>query len=139
MTLDPLLAISAVDGRYRAMVEPLAPIVSEYGLMKARVEVECKWLEALSAAPEVAELPALESEQRDAVAAIHANFSASDARRIKNLEAVTNHDVKAVETVIAQKRFDSSLDERRVSMDVVRKHEHGELDPRPAMHLLVHG
>jgi adenylosuccinate lyase len=58
---DPIHAISAIDGRYRGKVEPLADICSEFGLMKFRTEVECRWVEFLGDLPAIQELPALES------------------------------------------------------------------------------
>lgn len=97
MSLDPLLAITALDGRYRARVEPLAAALSEYGLLHARVEVECRWFQALAAAEGVSELPALSDAQNAAITGIHTAFTAEDAAKIKALERTTNHDVKAVE------------------------------------------
>ncbi len=97
MSLDPLLAITALDGRYRARVAPLADALSEYGLLHARVEVECRWFQALAGAAAVTDLPALDGAQQQAVTDIHAAFSVEDAAAIKQLERTTNHDVKAVE------------------------------------------
>ena len=97
MSLDPLLAITALDGRYRSKVEPLAAALSEFGLLHARVEVECRWFMALAATESVTELPALDSKQQAAVQAIYESFNVDDAAAIKALERTTNHDVKAVE------------------------------------------
>ena len=96
-SLNPLTAIGAIDGRYRAKTEALAPIFSEYGLIRFRVQVECEWFAALAALSEVAELPPLPPAAAQAVRAVHADFSLADAERVKALEATTNHDVKAVE------------------------------------------
>jgi len=101
--LDPLLAISALDGRYASRVAPLNTIVSEYGLLRWRVQVECCWFMSLAAAPDIAELPVLDTRQAAAVAAIYQDFSLADAARIKALERTTNHDVKAVEYFVKER------------------------------------
>ena len=62
MNLDPLTAIGALDGRYRSRVEPLAPILSEFGLLEARVEVECRWFQTLAQTAEMRLLGASELE-----------------------------------------------------------------------------
>ncbi len=102
MSLDPLLAITALDGRYRSKVEPLAAALSEFGLLHARVEVECRWFMTLAAADSITELPALNAAQRDAVQAIYETFDVEDAAAIKAFERTTNHDVKAVEYFVKQ-------------------------------------
>jgi len=102
MSLDPLTAIGALDGRYRSKVESLAPVMSEYGLLHARVEVECRWFETLGDTDGVVDLPPLDARQRAAVAAIYRNFDLDGARRIKTLERTTNHDVKAVEYYVKE-------------------------------------
>ena len=101
--LTPLTAIGAIDGRYRAKTEALAPIFSEYGLIRFRVQVECEWFAALAALPEVAELPPLSPAAGKAVQTLHADFSVADAERVKALEATTNHDVKAVEYFVKER------------------------------------
>lgn len=95
--LDSIFAITAIDGRYRSKVENLAYITSEFGLIKYRTEVECQWVLFLSDCEEIPEIPSLDKEDRAFVAAIAANFDAVGATRIKEIEATTNHDVKAVE------------------------------------------
>lgn len=95
--LDSIFAITAIDGRYRNKVENLAHITSEFGLIKYRTEVECQWVLFLSDCEEIPEIPSLDKEDRAFVAAIAANFDAVGATRIKEIEATTNHDVKAVE------------------------------------------
>ncbi|MEM8768923.1 MAG: adenylosuccinate lyase [Pseudomonadota bacterium] len=102
MTLDPLLALGALDGRYRSKVTPLAAAMSEFGLLHARVEVECRWFEALAAEPGVAELPALTDAQTEALTAVYEQFSVADAGKIKATERTTNHDVKAVEYFVKE-------------------------------------
>jgi adenylosuccinate lyase len=102
MSFDPILALGALDGRYRTKVEPLAALLSEFGLMHARVEIECQWFVTLAATPEVAELPPLNDSQLQAITQIHTEFSVADANRIKTLERTTNHDVKAVEYFVKE-------------------------------------
>ena len=75
----PLLAIGALDGRYRSKVESLAPLVSELGLMRYRVLVECRWFAHLAAAPEVAELPALDAVQQAGLDALVEGFDLAAA------------------------------------------------------------
>lgn len=95
--IDSIFAISAIDGRYRSKVENLAHITSEFGLIKYRTEVECQWVLFLSDCTEIPEITRLEAADRAFVTAIAANFDAVGAARIKEIEATTNHDVKAVE------------------------------------------
>jgi adenylosuccinate lyase len=98
-----LFAISPLDGRYQNKCQELAPICSEFGLMRYRVEVEARWLQALAAESAITELPALSAEDRAALAALYRDFSTTDAARIKEIEKVTNHDVKAVEYFLKEK------------------------------------
>jgi adenylosuccinate lyase len=96
MPLSPLSALSPLDGRYAAKTDKLRPILSEAGFMHHRVKVEIAWLQALSAAgfDEIKPFSAAANAQLEKMAA---EFSEADAERIKAIEAVTNHDVKAVE------------------------------------------
>ncbi|MDE2155571.1 MAG: adenylosuccinate lyase [Xanthomonadaceae bacterium] len=103
MSNHALTALSPLDGRYAGKVEPLRPIFSEYGLMHRRVQVEIAWLLALAAESGIVELPAFAPAQIATLEAIAANFSVEDGRRIKAIEATTNHDVKAVEYFIKEK------------------------------------
>ncbi|MDD6472163.1 MAG: adenylosuccinate lyase [Bacteroidales bacterium] len=96
MVLDQLTAISPIDGRYRGKTEPLASFFSEFALIKYRVRVEVEYFIALCELP----LPQLKTVNPDifeTLRNIYKNFSESDAQRIKDIEKVTNHDVKAVE------------------------------------------
>jgi len=102
-SLDPLLAISALDGRYAGKVAALNTIVSEYGLLRFRVQVECCWYLRLASTPDIVELKALNDAQKTAVETIYREFSITDAARIKTLEATTNHDVKAVEYFVKER------------------------------------
>ncbi|HJU27465.1 MAG TPA: adenylosuccinate lyase [Rhodanobacteraceae bacterium] len=102
MQLDPLTALSPLDGRYAAKVEALRPIFSEYGLMKRRVQVEIAWLLALAAHPEIVELPPFDEHAHKKLRLIVEDFSVTDASQIKQIEQTTNHDVKAVEYFIKE-------------------------------------
>ena len=103
MDLTNLTALSPLDGRYADKVAALRPIFSEYGLIRARVTVEIRWLQAISRQPRIAEVPAL-SEAADAVLEdIAAGFSPADGERVKAIEATTNHDVKAVEYFLKER------------------------------------
>ncbi len=102
MQLDSLTALSPLDGRYAAKVEALRPIFSEYGLMKRRVQVEIEWLLALAGHPDITELQPFDENARAKLRLIADDFSVSDAAQIKEIEATTNHDVKAVEYFIKE-------------------------------------
>ncbi len=101
--LNELNAISPVDGRYGSKTAALRGIFSEYGLIKHRVLVEIRWFQALSAHPEITEVPALDNAAADVLNGINEHFSLSDAKRIKTIERTTNHDVKAVEYFLKEK------------------------------------
>lgn len=94
--LSPLTALSPLDGRYAAKVAALRPLLSEYGLMHRRVQVEVEWFIALSDAG-FAEFAPLSEEARALLRGKVAAFSEDDAQAIKDIEKTTNHDVKAVE------------------------------------------
>ena len=97
MELTALTAISPIDGRYADKTAELRPIFSEYGLIRHRVQVEARWLQALAAHPGIPEVPPLSEHARQVLNGLVDQFSLTDAQRIKNIERVTNHDVKAVE------------------------------------------
>lgn len=96
MQLNELTALAPVDGRYRSRTSLLAPFLSEWGLIRHRVEVEVEYFLALTQIPlpPLADFP---SELAEPLRDVYRNFSEADADRIKALERVTNHDVKAVE------------------------------------------
>ncbi len=96
MPLSTLSALSPLDGRYAAKTDKLRPILSEAGFMHHRVKVEIAWLQALSAAG-FAEIKPFSTFATSLLNKLAADFTESDAERIKAIEAVTNHDVKAVE------------------------------------------
>ena len=98
-----LTAISPIDGRYGNKVDALRPIFSEYGLIRYRVEVEVRWLQALAAQAEIIEVPAFSEQAQQVLNAIVTEFSEADAEAVKNIEKTTNHDVKAVEYFLKQK------------------------------------
>ena len=96
MNPSPLTALSPLDGRYAAKVAALRPLLSEFGLMHRRVQVEVEWFMALSDAG-FAEFKPLSSAARDVLKGLVQHFSEVDASAIKDIERITNHDVKAVE------------------------------------------
>ncbi len=97
-----LLALSPLDGRYARKVAPLRPVFSEYGLMHRRVQVEVHWLLALADEPGLPEVAPFADAARARLLALVEGFSEADAARIKDIEATTNHDVKAVEYFIKE-------------------------------------
>lgn len=105
MSLSPLTAVSPIDGRYHSKTESLAPYFSEYALIRYRVNVEVEYFIALCEIP----LPQLEGvapEMKEQLRDIYRNFSVDNAQRIKDIESVTNHDVKAVEYFLKE-QFDA--------------------------------
>ncbi|MCS4503651.1 adenylosuccinate lyase [Arhodomonas aquaeolei] len=108
MDLTRLTAISPVDGRYGGKTEALQPLVSEYGLIRQRVVVEVRWLQALAAEPGIAEVPALSGDASAALDAIVSGFDVTDAEHIKAIESTTNHDVKAVEYFLKERMADNA-------------------------------
>ena len=104
MDLDLLTAISPIDGRYRTKAEPLAGYFSEYALMRYRVRVEVEYFITLCELP-LPQLKGVDHALFDTFRSIYTNFSEQDAARIKEIESVTNHDVKAVEYFIKE-QFD---------------------------------
>ena len=112
MELDSLTAISPIDGRYSGKCPELREIFSEYGLVKRRVLVECAWLESLCDSKAIRECKALSAGERKALRKIAADFSVADARRVKEIEKTTNHDVKAVEYFLKEKVQGTSLEKR---------------------------
>ncbi|NWF37905.1 adenylosuccinate lyase [Mariprofundus sp. NF] len=103
MQVSPLTALSPLDGRYAGKTGALRPIFSEYGLIKARVTVEVRWLQMLAANSEISEVPAFSTQAQAFLDAIVSDFSIADANRVKEIEATTNHDVKAVEYLLKEK------------------------------------
>lgn len=104
MELDILTAVSPVDGRYRSKTEPLAPYFSEYALMKYRVRVEIEYFITLCELP-LPQLKDFPTSLFETLRDIYRNFSEADGARVKEIEGVTNHDVKAIEYFIKE-QFD---------------------------------
>jgi adenylosuccinate lyase len=98
-----LRALSPTDGRYADKVKGLRGIFSEFGLIRYRVLVEIRWLQAMADEPGIAELAPPSPVMKDMLNNIVDNFSTEDAEQIKKIEAGTNHDVKAVEYFIRDK------------------------------------
>ncbi|GGX30471.1 adenylosuccinate lyase [Aquimarina muelleri] len=105
MSLSPLQAISPIDGRYASKTESLSPFFSEEALIKYRVLVEIEYFIALCELP-LPQLQNVEGSLFDKLREIYTSFSSEDAQAIKDIEKVTNHDVKAVEYFIKEK-FDT--------------------------------
>src|SRR3990172_2833841 len=94
---SPLSALSPLDGRYARSADPLRPFFSEHALIRYRVRVEVPWLAALAAEPAIAELKPFSRATLAGLKQLAANFSEIDSQKIKDIEAETNHDVKAIE------------------------------------------
>ena len=102
MLLNKLTAISPVDGRYRNQTEKLADYFSEYALIRYRIRVEAEYFIALCELP-LPELAGGEKSKFEALRALYLDFSEADALRVKEIEATTNHDVKAIEYILKEK------------------------------------
>src|SRR5689334_462713 len=94
---SPLAALSPLDGRYARTADPLREYFSEQALIRYRVKVELGWLQALAADPAIKELKPFSPKTKKAFLELEKKFSDRDAEQIKNIEAQTNHDVKAIE------------------------------------------
>lgn len=105
MELSPLTAVSPIDGRYRSKCEALDAYFSEYALIRYRVRVEVEYFIALCRLP-LPQLASVDPSRFESLRAIYRDFSIDDARRIKEIESVTNHDVKAVEYFLKE-QFDA--------------------------------
>ena len=110
MTLDTLTALSPVDGRYRSKTEALEPYFSEFALIRYRVRVEVEYFIALCELP-LPQLSAVGKPSLEALREVYRRFSEADAQRVKDIEQVTNHDVKAVEYFLKEV-FDRHVDLR---------------------------
>ena len=103
MKLSSLDAVSPIDGRYGDKCADLRSIFSEYGLIKYRVLVEIRWLEALASHPGIDEVPSLSDKSKRLLNRLIGDFQIDDAERVKEIERTTNHDVKAVEYLLKEK------------------------------------
>jgi len=114
IAMNALTALSPLDGRYAAKVEPLRAHFSEFGLIRNRIRVEVEWLKALAANPQIAEVPAFSAATIAELDQAVAGFAVADADAVKKIEAVTNHDVKAVEYWLKE-RFKANTEVMKVS------------------------
>ena len=104
MNLCPLTAVSPIDGRYHSKTEQLSDYFSEYALIRYRVKVEVEYFIALCELP-LPQLEGVDAAKFEPLRDIYRNFTVANAQRIKDIESVTNHDVKAVEYFLKE-RFD---------------------------------
>jgi adenylosuccinate lyase len=114
MSFNALTSLSPLDGRYAAKVDALRPQFSEYGLIRRRLQVEIEWLKALAAEPHFTEIPAFSPATIAALDRLLAEFGTAQAAEVKDIEAVTNHDVKALEYWI-KKQFADNGEVMRVA------------------------
>jgi adenylosuccinate lyase len=103
LALSSLTAVSPLDGRYGRATAALRSICSEYGLIYYRVVVEIRWLQMLAEHSAITEVPPFDKDANALLENIIQNFSEADAQRVKDIEATTNHDVKAVEYFLKEK------------------------------------
>ncbi|WP_081137494.1 adenylosuccinate lyase [Halomonas sp. BC2] len=108
MQLSALTALSPVDGRYGAKAAALREHFSEFGLIRARVIVEVRWLQRLAEHSQIVEVPPLSAAATAFLEQLIREFSVTDAERIKEIERTTNHDVKAVEYFLKEKIADQA-------------------------------
>ena len=106
-----LLEAGPIDGRYRSRTRALSRYFSEAALIRYRLRVEIEWYLALASNPAIDALPALNASQIEGLRALDSGFTVADARRVKQLEAETNHDVKALEYFLKERiaQVDASL------------------------------
>lgn len=103
MNLSALTAVSPIDGRYGNKTDALRPVFSEYGLIRCRVEVEIRWLQRLAEHPAISEVPAFSAATNQQLEKLLETFGEPEAQQIKDIEATTNHDVKAVEYFLKER------------------------------------
>ncbi len=106
-----ITAISPIDGRYAGKVSPLIEAFSEYALMRNRVKVEILWLIALSKESGIPECRQLNKDEEDKLRQLVTHFTPAEAEKVKNIEAVTNHDVKAIEYYLKEQIAGTSLED----------------------------
>jgi adenylosuccinate lyase len=114
MELTSLNALSPLDGRYQAKLDPLRPFFSEYALIRHRALVEVEWLKALAAEPALAEIAPFSPQTIQDLDAAIASFGEVEASQVKAIESRTNHDVKALEYWLKE-QFDGNHEIRKVS------------------------
>jgi adenylosuccinate lyase len=106
--MNALTALSPLDGRYASKAEALREYFSEYGLIRNRVRVEIEWLKALAAAPELAEIAPFSAATVRELDAVMGGFAVADGQAVKDIEATTNHDVKAMEYWLKRRFADNA-------------------------------
>ncbi|MFO7766534.1 MAG: adenylosuccinate lyase [Pelovirga sp.] len=106
-----ITAISPIDGRYADKVAPLIEAFSEYALMRNRIKVEVLWLIALSKEPGIPECRSVNRDEEDQLRRLISNFTPAEAQKVKNIEATTNHDVKAVEYYLKEQIAGTGLED----------------------------
>ncbi len=109
--MNPIRAITPLDGRYATQVAPLAAHLSEWALIKRRLQVEVEWLLEMAACPEIPDMRALTDTELALLRALVTQFDDDAALRVKQIESVTNHDVKAIEYYIRENLIGSSLED----------------------------
>ncbi len=109
MHLSELSAISPLDGRYGPKLSRLRELVSEYGLIRYRVQVELRWLQCLARLDGLDELPPFDAAADASIESLLAGFSEADALRVKTIESTTNHDVKAVEYLLKERLSEAGI------------------------------
>src|SRR5450830_120128 len=114
MELTPLNALSPLDGRYQAKLDPLRPYFSEFALIRHRALVEVEWLKALAAAPELKEIAPFSASTIQELDNAISSFGETEASQVKAIESRTNHDVKALEYWLKAK-FDGNAEVRAAS------------------------
>ena len=130
MPVSPLLALSPLDGRYAGKVEALRPLLSEFGLIHCRVQVEVEWFIGLSEAG-FAELKPFGPEALAFLRRLVDRFSEADAEAIKAIERTTNHDVKAVEYWLAERIAGRSGAGAGHRLPPLRLHQRGHQQHQP--------
>jgi adenylosuccinate lyase len=108
MTISTLTAISPLEGRYQEKLDDLRPTFSEYGLIRFRLIVEIRWLQTLSEHANLPELPPFSHHANTLLNSMIDHFSEQDAVRVKNIEKVINHDVKAIEYFLKERMKDNT-------------------------------
>ncbi|HEY7985760.1 MAG TPA: adenylosuccinate lyase [Methylophilaceae bacterium] len=114
MELTALNALSPLDGRYQTKLDSLRPYFSEYALIRHRTLVEVEWLKALAASKKIKEVAPFSKDTLKQLDAVVAGFGESEAAAVKEIEAITNHDVKALEYWL-KKRFESNAEVHKAS------------------------
>ncbi|MFA9440721.1 adenylosuccinate lyase [Uliginosibacterium sp. sgz301328] len=112
--MNALTALSPLDGRYASKAEALREYFSEYGLIRNRVRVEIEWLKALAANPQIAEVAPFSAATVAELDAVMAGFAVADGEAVKDIEATTNHDVKAMEYWL-KRRFAANIEVSKAS------------------------